>query len=126
MKKRNYINTKNNLIYMKNRILSLLVILFTVCSLNIQAQEGCLNICPDDTEKQISVSGETSDVVNGVVCIDNLTGDNFVIQNGDILSTLPQAVYSCYTVAISNASGEGFNIASTTYTIGNIQSEFAY
>lgn len=90
---------------------------------NAQVQEGCLNICPDDTQKQISVIGENSEAINGVVCIDNLNGDNFVIQNGDILSTLPQAIYTCYTVAISNAAGEGFNIASAAYSIGNVQSE---
>lgn len=116
-------STKSNLIYMKNRNFVLLTILLTAFSLHIQAQADCLNVCPDDAEKQINVSGETSGVVNGVVCIDNLTGDNFVIQNGDVLSTLPQAMYSCYTIAISNEAGEGFNIASATYSIGNVQNE---
>jgi len=117
-------NARSNLILTKKNILFLFAIIIPALSFYANAQEvGCLNVCPEDTEKQISVTGEISGIVNGIVCIDNLTGDNFVIQNGDILSTLPQALYTCYTVAVSNATGEGFNIASATYSIGNVQGE---
>jgi len=122
MKKRNYImNTKNKLFIIKKGFFFLFTIIISAVSLIATAQEGCLNICPDDDEKQINVSGEDQNAVNGIVCINDLTGENIVIQNGDALNNLPQAMYACYTVAISE--GSGFDIASIIYSIGNVQAE---
>jgi len=114
--------TKNNYKMTKKGILFLFAILTSVFAFNAQAQDRCLNVCPAQGAL-INVSGEDPAAINGVVCIDNLTGDNYVIQNGSELGSLPEALYTCYTVAVSNTSGANFDIASASYSIGNIQSE---
>jgi len=115
-------NAKNNFKMTKKGIIFLLAIVTSAFAFNVQAQDRCLNVCPAQGAL-INVSGEDPSAVNRVVCIDNLTGDNFVIQNGAELGNLPQALYTCYTVAVSNTSGANFDIASATYTIDNVQTE---
>jgi len=88
---------------------------------SVSAQNNCLNVCPEQAAL-LSVSGEDGNATNAVVCIDQLTGANVVIQNGSDLSALPEALYSCYTVAVSNSAG-AFDISSATYSIDNIQME---
>jgi len=73
----------------KKGIIFLFAILTSVLAINVQAQDRCLNVCPAQGAL-INVSGEDPSAVNGVVCIDNLTGGNYVIQNGAELGNLPQ------------------------------------
>ncbi len=115
-------NAKNNFKMTKKGIIFLFASLISALSFNVEAQDRCLNVCPEQGAL-INVSGEDPSAVNGVICIDNLTGDNFVIQNGAELGNLPQALYTCYTVAVSNTSGANFDIASATYTVNNVQAE---
>jgi len=113
---------KNNFKMTKKGIIFLFAGLISALSFNVKAQDRCLNVCPEQGAL-INVSGEDPGAINGVVCIDNLTGDNYIIQNGAELGELPEALYTCYTVAVSNATGANFDIASASYSIGNVQTE---
>lgn len=104
---------------MLNKLFAVIIVLFAFSQANAQ---NCLNVCPDQASL-LNVTGEDATAVNAVVCIDQLTGANHVINNGADLSILPEALYNCYTVAVSNSSGTPFDVASVTYTDGNIQSE---
>jgi|GEM_PF-2468127 len=111
----------NNLNMTKFRIILFVTAFVAALQFSVSGQDGCLNVCPEQAAL-LSVSGEDDNANNAVVCIDQLTGTNIVMQNGSDLSTLPEALYSCYTIAVSN-NAAGFDIASTTYSIGNVQTE---
>lgn len=115
-------NSKNNFKITKIGIIFLCTVLLTAFSVNASAQSGCLNICPSQG-KLLNVLSEDPSVTNGVVCINNLTGNNHVLQNGAQLGNLPEAVYTCYSVSVNNMPVANFDIASATYSIGNIQAE---
>ncbi len=105
--------------------LFLLTVLISVLNIDVQAQDPCLNVCPTQGAL-LTVSNEDPSAINRVVCIDNLTGANFVIRNGAELGALPEAIYSCYSVAVSDTNPDDnteFDIASVTYTIENIDAE---
>lgn len=118
MKKTNCMKSRKN-IPMLNKLFAVIIVLFAFTQANAQ---NCLNVCPDQASL-LNVTGEDASAVNAVVCIDQLTGANHIIDNGADLSILPEALYNCYTVAVSNNSGTAFDVASVTYTDGNVQSE---
>ena len=119
--KSNCMRAINNLKMIKFRIILFVFAFVAALQFSVSAQERCLNVCPDQAAL-LNVSGEDSNANNAVICIDQLTNANFVIQNGTDLSTLPEALYSCYTVAVSNTAGD-FDIASINYSIGNVATE---
>jgi len=110
----------NNFKMTKSKTILFVAAFVAALQFTVSAQDKCLNVCPDQAAL-LNVSGEDASAINAVVCIDQLTGGNVVIENGDDLSSLPEALFTCYTVAVNSASN--FNIASTAYTIDNIQQE---